>query len=178
MKRPHQYHPHFLNTRYVPPGIWIALAVFVGMAVVQTTWLWHRSQQVDTLQGQLQSLELLPSQGQRHAQPDPTMQQSYRELLDISTQLTLPVHIWMACLQPPAQVPVRITSFEWNAATAVIDMRMNVYHRTEFADYLQALAEQKYPCSASLRQEERTQEGGYQLSLRLYSLHKEAAGER
>lgn len=178
MKRPQQYHASFANSRYIPSAIWVALLIFIGFSIIQAVWLWHRSQQVGAMQVQLQSFELLPSQGQHDLPPDPAQQQSYRELLEISAQLTQPVHVWMACLQPPENIPVRIASFDWSTATQAIDMRLSVYHRDEFARYLQAIGQQEYPCSASLRQEERTQEGGYQLSLRLYSLSQEIIDER
>lgn len=173
MRGPQRYRVSFSHDRHIPAVLWLGVAIFILFSVLQAAWLWHRNTEIGVMQAQLQSLLLLPSQEQRMALPDSEKEQSYGELLDVSTELTRPLHVWMACLRPPDSVPVRINSFDWNVLTSVIDMRLSVHQREELSQYLQAIGAQEYACAASLRQEERMQEGGYQLSLRLYSLHEE-----
>lgn len=177
MRSPKQYRVYFGHERHIPRALWLVLAVFVLFSVFQAGWLWHRSNEASAMQAQLQSLLLLPSREQRMALPDPAKEQSYGKLLDISAELTRPLHIWMACLRPPDNVPVRIDSFDWNVLTNALDMRVSVHQREELTQYIQAIADQEYSCSASLRQEERMQDGGYQLSLRLYSSREEAISD-
>lgn len=161
------YRADFSGRAPIPQPLWILLSVTLIGALLFGGYLAYRQPQVQLLQAQLLSLQLLPSQAQRSAVPDPQLLRQYSEVVKASKELSLPIQAWLTCLQSPPSAPVRINSFDLNSTTEWIELRVTASSHDEARQYLETWQTNDGVCFAAVSQEERNPDGASLLSVKL-----------
>ncbi|MOA40924.1 hypothetical protein D3C78_1628430 [compost metagenome] len=110
---------------------------------------------------------MLADAPQRSRAPSPELRRKYAEVINVSKELSLPVHDWLACLQAPEDAQVVITGLDWNTAGDWMELRLTANSREEAGRYLEARRKSGSACRIALSQEERAPEGGALLHVRV-----------
>jgi hypothetical protein len=162
-----RYHLDLSGRELIPRSIWWLLLVTFGLAVSLGIYFLYRQPHVQTLQAKLLSQQLLPSPQARPAAIDPQLRQQYREVLKASQELSLPIQLWLTCLQSPPSAPIQIVSFDLNTASEGIELRIAAHSHDEATEYLDSWQKKGSTCFAAVSQEERNPDGGSLLSVKL-----------